>query len=316
MKLSDFKLTAADFGIFGRGLQRPECVWVDRDGIWASDARGGVALVRENDDPKIVGTGIGDPNGFSRRPDGSFVVAGLADGGLHVIAPDGKTRKLLDSFDGKPLGTVNFACADGPDRIWLSVMTRAPQWHAALTTATRDGYILRVDNDGARCEIVADGLDLTNEVKVSPDGRYLYAAETLGCRIVRFPIGPGGALGTKEIVGPQSLGRGAYPDGFTFDPFGNVWVTIISQNGLSVIDHKGDLYIVYRDMIAPAVEAMVLGVENRNGVVDHLVACDSPSGPLRLPTSLAFGGPDRRTAYVGSLLVPHLPTFLLPPDLV
>ena len=315
MKLSDFRLTAADFGTFGQGLQRPECVWVDRDGVWASDARGGVAHVRENGDPQVVGSGIGDPNGFSRRPDGSFVVAGLADGGLHVIAPDGRTRKVLDSFDGKPLGTVNYAWADGPDRIWLSVMTRAPQWHAALTTTVRDGYILRVDGDGARCEIVADGLDLTNEVKVSPDGRHLYAVETLGGRIVRFPIAPNGALGAKEVVGPQSLGRGAYPDGFAFDPFGNVWVTIISQNGLSVIDKKGGLHIVYRDAIVPAVEAMTLGVEQRNGVVDHLVACDSPSGPLRLPTSLAFGGPDGRTAYVGSLLVSHLPTFRLPPDL-
>ena len=43
MKLSDFKLTAADFGTFGVGLERPECVWTDHNGVWVSDARGGVA---------------------------------------------------------------------------------------------------------------------------------------------------------------------------------------------------------------------------------------------------------------------------------
>ncbi|MEJ0026869.1 MAG: SMP-30/gluconolactonase/LRE family protein [Rhizomicrobium sp.] len=315
MNISEFKLAAADFGIFGRGLQRPECVWVGADGVWASDARGGVSRARDHGDPELLGSGIAEPNGFSRRADGSFVVAGLGDGGLHRIAPGGETRKLLDGFDGKPLGTVNYAWADGPDRIWLSMMTRAPRWDAALTTPVRDGYILRVEGDGARCEIVADGLDLTNEVKVSPDGRHLYAAETLGCRIARFPIRSDGTLGDKEIVGPPSLGRGAFPDGFAFDPFGNVWVTLIGQNGLCAIDRRGDLHLVFRDMNAAAVEAMAAGVEQRNGTVDHLVACAPESGPLRLPTSLAFGGHDGRTAYVGSLLMPHLATFRLPESL-
>jgi gluconolactonase len=306
-------LSAGDFGNFGQGLQRPECVWVDRDDVWASDARGGVARVKKNANPDLLGSGIVDPNGFSRRPDGSFVVAGIGDGGLHLISPAGETRRLLDSFDGRPLGTVNYACADGPERIWLSVMTRKPQWSDALTSQDFDGYILRVD--GARCEIVADGLDLTNEVKVSPDGQYLYAVETLGCRIVRFAIRRDGSLGRKELVGPESLGRGALPDGFAFDAMGNIWVTIISQNGLCVIDKHGDVHFVYRDMNEQAVEAMAVAVEHRNGTVDHLVACASQSGPLRLPTSLAFGGADGRSAYVGTLLLPHLATFQLPESL-
>ena len=33
MRLADFKLTAADFGTLGQGLQRPECVWIDPDDI-------------------------------------------------------------------------------------------------------------------------------------------------------------------------------------------------------------------------------------------------------------------------------------------
>ncbi|HEY1837339.1 MAG TPA: SMP-30/gluconolactonase/LRE family protein [Rhizomicrobium sp.] len=313
MNISEFKLHAADFGAFGQGLQSPECVWLDEDGVWASDARGGVAHVRKDADPELLGSGIVNTNGFSRRPDGSFVVAGIGDGGLHLIGPGGETRTLLDSFDGKPLGAVNYACADGPERIWLSVMTRQARWHDALTSSTLDGYILRID--GARCEIVADGLDLTNEVKISPDGRYLYAAETLGCRIVRFAIRPDGSLGQKQIVGPQNLGRGALPDGITFDPWGNLWITMIGQNGLSVMDRHGDVHVVWRDMNEAAVETMAAGVEHRNGSVDHLAACASPDGPLRLPTSIAFGGADGRTAYVGTLMLTHLPTFRLPESL-
>jgi len=312
MPLSGFRLTAADLRPFGQGLQRPECVWVDDEGVWASDARGGVCRVFADRDPTLLGSGIADPNGFSRRPDGSFVVAGLTDGRLYRIARDGRTRMLLDSLDGLPLGAVNYACADGPQRIWLSVMTRHLPWVPAMQTKKRDGYIVRIDGEGPRAEIVADGLDLTNEVKVSPDGRHLYAVETLGGRIVRFPIRGDGSLGERERVGPDSFGRGAFPDGLTFDPAGNIWVTIISQNAIHVIDRDGAVHVAYSDMNAAAVEAIASAVGQRTGTLDQLLACMDVAGPLRLPTSLAFGGRDGRDAFVGSVGLTHLLTFRVP----
>lgn len=315
MSIAGFKLSAADFVPYGAGLQRPECVWVDWEGVWTSDARGGICRARVDREPELLGSGVADPNGFSRRPDGSFVVAGLSDGRLYHIDPDGRTRVLLESLDGAPLGAVNYACADGPQRIWLSVMTRHLPWVPALQSRKRDGYIIRIDGEDARAQIVADGLDLTNEVKVSPDGRHLYAVETLGGRIVRFPIRADGSLGAKERVGPDSLGRGALPDGLTFDPAGNIWITIISQNAIQVIDRDGAAHVVYSDMNAAAVEAIACAVERRTGTLDHLLACMAVAGPLRLPTSLAFGGPDGRTVFVGSVGSTHLPTFRVPAGL-
>jgi gluconolactonase len=312
MKLSEFKLTAADFGTVGKDLHRPECVLADRDGIWVSDGRGGVSRVREDGTPALLGSGIVEPNGFSRRPDGSFVVAGIGDGGLHLITSTGDTCRLLGGFQGGPLGAVNYACADGPDRIWLSVMTRALPWHTALSSRNADGYILRVDGNGAHCEIVADNLDLTNEVKIAPDRRHLYAVETLGSRIVRFPIHPGGSLGAKERVGPESLGEDVSPDGITFDASGNLWITVINQNALFVMDRRGDVHVVYRDMNPRAVEVMGAALRRRDGAVGQLAECAAVAGPLRLPTSVAFGGPDGRTAYVGSVGLSHLATFQLP----
>ncbi|MGC8518220.1 MAG: SMP-30/gluconolactonase/LRE family protein [Steroidobacteraceae bacterium] len=314
MRLADFTLSARSFATFGRGLHRPECVWVDHDGVWASDARGGVCLVRPDLAPQLLGSGIAEPNGFSRRPDGTFVVAGLADGRLHAIASDGQTRTLLASLDGIALGTVNYACADGAQRIWLSVMTRHLPWLAAFATEIRDGYIVRLEQEGS-AEIVADGLDLTNEVKVSPDGRYLYAVETLGGRISRFEIRPNGSLGQKERVGPETLGRGALPDGITFDAHGNLWVTIISSNALLVIDRDGAVHTIYQDANPAALEAIARAVETRRGTLEHLAACAQVDGPLRLPTSIGFGGPDGRTAYIGSVALDHLASFSVPPAL-
>ena len=316
MKLSDFSLQAEDFGHYGQGLERPECVVIDAEGIWTSDLRGGIARVHEHGEPQILGHGIGEPNGFSRRADGSFVVAGIGDGAVHLILPDGRTRTLLQSYDGLRLGAVNYACADGAERIWVSVMTRKSHWSEALRDAKPDGYILRLDGADKPPQIVADGLGLTNEVKVSADGRHLYAVETLLARIVRFAIKEDGSLGPKQIVGPDSLGRGALPDGFSFDRHGNIWVTMISENGILVIDTRGEVHRLYRDANEPALEVLAHGIETRTGDVDHLVACAEVKGPLRLPTSLAFGGADGRTCFVGSLGLSHLATFRIPAELI
>ena len=67
MSIHDFTLQQADFGQFGHGLSRPECVWIDDDGICASDARGGVSRLSQSGEPTLLGSGIGTPNGLCRR---------------------------------------------------------------------------------------------------------------------------------------------------------------------------------------------------------------------------------------------------------
>jgi sugar lactone lactonase YvrE len=187
------------------------------------------------------------------------------------------------------------------------MMTRSERWFHALNTKP-DGYILLIDRGHAR--IVADDLHLTNEVKVHPGGRYLYGVETLGKRVFRFPIAANGDLGRKEIFGPSDLGHGALPDGFTFDQDGNVWVTIITRNGIVVISEDGETRTIYEEPKLDAVDAMVTALKQKNATGEHLGACAGEK--LNLPTSLAFGGADRRTVYVGSLGLPHLITFQSP----
>jgi gluconolactonase len=304
--ISDFRLTAEDFGHFGHDLVRPECVWIDDDGIWTSDGRGGVSHVHPDRAAETLGTGIAEPNGISRRADGSFLAAGLGDGKVHHIAPDGTTTVLLDTIDGKPLGAVNCAWADG-DRTWVSMMTTSFPWPLSMNEGAK-GYIVLIDDAGPR--IVAEGLHQTNELKVSPDGRYLYTVETLARRIVRFPILQGGELGAKEIVGPDDLGHGAYPDGFAFDAEGNIWLTLIIRNGIGVIAANGDYHVVYEEPNVEEVDALVSSIAAGAADLAAMSACMGSKLPF--PTSLAFGGDDGRTVFVGSLAAPHLFTFQSP----
>jgi gluconolactonase len=306
-KLKNFTLSARDFSVFGSGLTRPECVRSDQEGVWASDDRGGIARVTQTGVAELLGQGVYEPNGYSRTSDGAFIVAGLKDNKVFRIDRSGRVGVVLDQFEGKPLGTVNTAWADIQGRIWVSVMTRRERWHQALNTKP-DGYILLIEHGRAR--IVADDLHLTNEIKVHPNGQYLYGVETLGKRVFRFPIGTNGDLGQKEVFGPADLGYGALPDGFVFDQDGNVWVTIISRNGIVAVSADGATHTIYEEPNLEAVDAMVIAMQERTATSEHLITCAGKT--LNLPTSLSFGGADGCTVYVGSLGLPHLLTFNSP----
>jgi gluconolactonase len=304
----DFKLTREDFGIFGKNLHRPECVWCSPDGIWVSDNRGGVSHLGSNGFPNLMGSGITEPNGFCRLKDGSFLVGGLSDRTLHMISKDGLTIPFLTEINAQPLGVVNHAWCDIKGRIWISVMTKGDHWYSALDNRPPDGYIILIDAAGPR--VVAENLHLTNEVKVSPDGNFLYAAESLARRIVRFKINSNNGLGPKEFVGPEDLGPGNNPDGFTLDSEGNVWVVLVAKNGVGVITSKGDYLELFTDINIKGLDAWIAGYENFTATAEHLGNCAGEF--LKLPTSLAFGGRDLKTVYVGSLLSPHLYTFRSP----
>ena len=306
-KLKNFTLRPQDLAVFGGGLTRPECVRADHEGVWASDDRGGIARVTQTGVAELRGQGVYEPNGYSRTPDGAFIVAGLKDNKVFRIDRAGHVSVLLDQFQGRPLGTVNTAWADAEGRIWVSMMTRQERWHQALNTKP-DGYILLIEHGRAR--IVADDLHLTNEIKVHPNGEHLYGVETLGKRIFRFAISANGDLGQKEIFGPADLGHGALPDGFIFDEDGNVWVTIISRNGIVVVSADGATQTIYEEPNLEAVDAMVAAMRQKTATTEHLIACAGKR--LNLPTSLSFGGTDGRTVYVGSLGLPHLVTFTSP----
>ena len=306
-ELKNFALRPADFSVFGAGLMRPECVRTDQDGVWASDDRGGIARVTQSGVAELRGQGVYEPNGYSRAPDGAFIVAGLKDNKVFRIDPSGRTSVVLDQFEGKALGTVNTAWADARGRIWVSMMTRRERWFQALNTKP-DGYILLIEKGQAR--IVADELHLTNEIKVHPNGEHLYGVETLGKRVFRFPIASNGDLGRKEIFGPADLGHGALPDGFNFDREGNIWLTIITRNGIMVISKDGETHTIYEEPRQEALDAMVTAMQKKTATADHLIACAGEK--LNLPTSLAFGGADGRTVYVGSLGLSHLIAFKSP----
>lgn len=295
----------------GSGLVRPECVLANAAGdLFTADWRGGVAHLRP-DGTQALYTATLDggrplrPNGIAIRRDGSFLLADLGEtlGGVYALARDGTVGPFLERVDGVDLPPSNFVAEDAAGRVWLTVSTRQVPRARGYRSDVADGFIVLVDARGPR--IVADGIGFTNEALVSPDGKFLYVNETFARRLSRYRIGTDGALDDKTTI--TRFGEGTYPDGLCFDAEGGVWITSIISNRVIRVALDGSQALVLEDAdpahVAWAEEAYRKHELGRA----HL---DRRAGRrLANISSMAFGGPDLRTAYLGCLLGDSIATF-------
>ena len=169
-----------------------------------------------------------------------------------------------------------------------------------------DGFIVLHDERGSR--IVAEGLGFTNECVVHPSGDELFVNETFGRRTVAYPIRPDGGLGARRVV--AEYGDGTFPDGLTFDEEGGVWITSIISNRVIRVAPDGGQDTLFEDVdqdhLAHVERDFRAGKMGR----PHLDTVHSRR--LRNISSLAFGGPDLRTAFLGCLLGEEIGFFRSP----
>jgi sugar lactone lactonase YvrE len=279
-----FELSADGFSHVGHDLSHPECVLAEPDGtLWVSDNRGGATRIAADGSQALIGSIPGVPNGMAMDANGDLLIADIGDGKVYRLRRNGDCELVLDSMRGEPLGAVNFVLIDRHGRVWITVSTNTRPFAQAVRSPTADGYILRLDDGRAR--LVADRISFANEMRIDDEERFAYVAETALGRVIRMPMTADGGLGAPEPFGPERLFEGALVDGITFDEDGNLWVTELSRNAIAVITPDGRARIVYED----------------------------PDGKALLtPTSICFGGPDRRTAFIGSLKMARLVSFRAP----
>lgn len=313
-------LSLDDVTLFGTGLKRPECVACTASGaIWVSHApadgaRGVARLDPEGGlHPLVARSGAPDdftPNGWSIAPDGSFLVANLGEsGGAWRLRPDGVCEPLLLSVDGHALPSVNFVHRAEDGVLWISVSTwRAPR-DRAFHRDVADGFVIRMPDpaDPASASIAADGLGYANEVKIDPSGAWLYANETMARRLSRWRLTDRG-LGRRETV--AEYGDGVFPDGFEFDAEGGIWCASVMSNRVVRVGPDGTQAVVLEDCDPTAVAAAMANW--RDGTFTRADMNVGAGRRLANIASITFGGPDRRTAYLGSLAGGSLATFRSP----
>ena len=313
-------LSLDDLSFFGTGLRRPECVACTAAGpIWVSHAlpEGGGGVAQLDTDgrlhPLLAKSGMPDdfmPNGWSMAPDGSFLIANLGEsGGVWRLRPDGVCEPVLQAVDGVTLPSINFVHRAEDGVLWISVSTwRAPR-DRAFHRDVADGFVIRMTDpaDPASARLVADGLGYANEVKIDPSGAYLYANETMARRLSRWPLTQRG-LGRRETVADYL--DGVFPDGFEFDAEGGVWCASVMSNRLVRVAPDGAQTVMLEDCEQAAVDAAMT-----NWLDGAFSRADMNVGATRRLANIAsitFGGPDLRTAYLGSLAGQSLVTFRSP----
>ena len=172
-------------------------------------------------------------------PPGSFAISGHDVPHAHMIHSDpsgkfvlstdlGLDRIFIWKFDeqqGKLLanGAVSLPPGDGPRHFAFHPNGR---WMYSLQEEASTMVVF--DYDGENGKLAAKqtvstlpqgfaGTDFTSEVRISSDGKFVYAGNRLHDSIAWFSVGPEGTL---TLVGEEWT-RGDYPRSFTIDPTGN-----------------------------------------------------------------------------------------------
>jgi gluconolactonase len=323
--LRGWQVDRHDIQMVGRDLLRPECILAEPDGtLWTADARGGVVriatdgtqtlIAQQSDktsapassDAQQLVMGATLPNGLAFDRDGNIVIANFGTDAIELMTRDGASRTLHDRIEGAPLGKTNFVLTDSKGRIWFTVTTRQVPWTRSINEKTADGYVGLIDEHGIR--IVADGFVGTNEIRLDANEEWLYVVETNARRISRLRVAADGSLSDREIYGPHDLG--GFPDGFAFDAYGNLWITLILNEKLIALTPEGDVLTLLDDGNPDAIARYEIHYREGTTTPELMGACRGTVAPMM--ASLTFGGPDLRTVYLGSLGGTALASFRSP----
>lgn len=182
--------------------------------------------------------------------------------------------------------------------------------HTLMTTHRNPLIGWQVD----RSQISTLGVDLQRPecILAEPDGT-LWTADARG--VMRIA-----ADGTQTLVrqqgvaeralDAQSLILGGIPDGFAFDAFGNLWITLIMAERLVALTPEGELPTLLDDGKPEAIAAFDRHFYDGTMTPEVMATCQGTLAPWM--ASLTFGGPDLRTVYLGSLMGTTLPYFRSP----
>ena len=258
-------------------------------------------MISEGPERRFVGTEETSalmPNGFAIRRDGSVVLANVGpDHGVWTMTPEGEAAPLAILE-----GSSNFVLATPDDQVWASVLTRAG--HGAPLSAHRtDGYIVRFEDGEPK--VVIDGLISANEFRIDYARGVLYVNETFAHRTSRFDLSPDGVASNKVVLAQYD--ENTYPDGMALDANGDLWVVSIISNRILHVTKTGDVRVLFEDNDADRMAACAHALATET--LTRELVYQTTGAALENPSSIAFGGPDLKTLYLGSLGGPDLKAF-------
>jgi sugar lactone lactonase YvrE len=166
------------------------------------------------------------PSGLGFRPDGSLLIASTED-------------RLVLRYDGDTVVTIADLTDLAPASLGDMVIDEAGRAYIG-SQAFKGGVIIRLDPDNSAnsASIVAEDLDFPNGMVITPDGKTLIVAESIGRRLTEFTISGDGSLSDRRVFAD---GLDGPPDGIALDAEGGIWTSMTLAHQFERIVAGGDV---------------------------------------------------------------------------
>ena len=214
------------FEVFATGLDHPECIAFDSDGmLWAGGEAGQIYRIDPAGKVEQITTLNSFNAGVAFSPDDELFVCNPAQGILRV-GRDGKHDVFATHAGEHKLVCANFGLFD---RAGSYYVTDSGQW------MKQNGFLLRFDSSG-RGEVIAGPFGYANGLAMTKDGRKLFMVESNANRVWRFELSENRAVTTQSVYA-ENVGR--MPDGLALDEAGNVYVSCYASDDIHRIAPDG-----------------------------------------------------------------------------
>ncbi len=260
--------------------------WTDIHGrtLWSCDANGGDVAKIET--AERLGS-------FAFDPDNNLLAA--FESGLFRWDLERDRLDRLTDFEPKhPTSRYNDGRCDRQGRF---VVGGIDEKDVRLQTSTLTRYDRAVT-------LLRENIGCTNSLSFSPDGRWMYFADTPTLKVLRFPYDPiTGALGPEEVFFKVDAADG-FPDGSCVDATGALWNARFHGGRVQQINADGSEGMRI-DVDAPQVTCACFGGRNldrifittaRENMPDKAFARAPLSGGLFVAEPGATGLPETRFA--------------------
>ena len=156
----------------------------------------------------------GRPSGLGWNNAGELLIVSMLDHRLLKLGANG--LETVADLSEHATGPCNDMVVDHLGRAYIGNF--GFDRHAGAEP--RSACLVRVDPDGTVVR-VAEDLLFPNGMVITPDGKTLIVAESMGYRLTAFDIAADGSLGNRRLF--ASTGT-VYPDGICRDAEGAIWV--------------------------------------------------------------------------------------------